>query len=76
MTKSPTRLVWNQVAAQEWQAGGLARYYSIMQDGSRFTVTLCDGDAKVRTVAGADSLQAAQDAALIDFNKPKAGAAR
>ena len=69
--KSPFHLTWNQVGSEEWQSGGLARYYSIMQDGDRFTVTLCDLERRIRTVATANSLQAAKDAALIDFSKAK-----
>lgn len=72
--KSPFRLTWNQVGQQEWQAGGGARYYSIMQDGERFTVTLCDQDTRVRSVASESSLDAAKAAAEGDFcaGKPDA----
>lgn len=64
-------LVWNQVGAEEWQAGGLARYYSIMHGDGRYSVNLCEDEGRVRSVAVAHSLQGAQDAALIDVNKAR-----
>lgn len=59
------KLIWNQVASEEWQAGGEARYYSIMRDGARFNVALCSADRRISSVASTDSLATAQDAAAL-----------
>jgi hypothetical protein len=59
--------LWNQVAPHEWQAGGSARYYSIMQEGERFAVSLCSYERRLKVVAVASNLLAAKDAALIDW---------
>lgn len=56
-----SRLVWNEVAAGEWQAGGLKRFFSIIKtEAGNFSLRVRTGDEPSIRVNAFATLRRAQ----------------
>lgn len=74
---NPIKLVWNQIDATKWQAGGLARLFDIEQDApDEFVLTQKIGDVEPVQIGVFSKLPRAQARAqgVLDGVIPKATA--